>query len=209
MVKLRFVGDRAKKGKGGPAGPPGSPGKSAYQVAVDNGFVGTEAQWLASLVGPEGPASTVPGPQGNPGSAATVSIGTTITGSAGTNAAVTNSGTSSAAVLNFTIPRGEQGIQGPPGPSKRIVTLSGTTDASGNVTFTFSPAFAATPHITAMLMTTNTRQYARITAASATGCTINAYQQNQTLLSLLGLDILTAGTTAINGATIRIMATEM
>lgn len=41
-------------------GPPGSPGAtgaegdSAYQVAVEDGFVGTEAQWLASLVGPQG-----------------------------------------------------------------------------------------------------------------------------------------------------------
>lgn len=26
-------------------------GKSAYQVAVDNGFVGTQAQWLDSLIG--------------------------------------------------------------------------------------------------------------------------------------------------------------
>jgi hypothetical protein len=26
-------------------------GKSAYEVAVDNGFVGTEAQWLDSLIG--------------------------------------------------------------------------------------------------------------------------------------------------------------
>ena len=30
-------------------GPPGPAGLSAYQVAVANGFVGTEAQWLASL----------------------------------------------------------------------------------------------------------------------------------------------------------------
>lgn len=30
-------------------------GKSAYGIAVDNGFVGTEAQWLASLVGSQGP----------------------------------------------------------------------------------------------------------------------------------------------------------
>lgn len=29
-------------------------GKSAYQVAVDEGFVGTEAEWLASLVGEKG-----------------------------------------------------------------------------------------------------------------------------------------------------------
>ncbi len=29
----------------------GGAGKSAYQIALDNGFVGTEAQWLASLKG--------------------------------------------------------------------------------------------------------------------------------------------------------------
>ena len=33
-------------------------GMSAYQVAVTNGFVGTEAQWLASLVGPKGDPGT-------------------------------------------------------------------------------------------------------------------------------------------------------
>lgn len=37
-------------------GDPGPPGLSAYQVAVANGFVGTEAQWLASLQGPAGSA---------------------------------------------------------------------------------------------------------------------------------------------------------
>src|SRR5690242_316880 len=43
-------------------GAPGEPGKSAYQVAVDNGYVGSEAQWLLSLRGPAGADSTVPGP---------------------------------------------------------------------------------------------------------------------------------------------------
>lgn len=37
-------------------------GMSAYQVAVEGGFVGTEAEWLASLVGPEGDE----GPAGPP-----------------------------------------------------------------------------------------------------------------------------------------------
>lgn len=40
-------------------GAKGDPGDSAYQVAVANGFVGTQAEWLASLegaVGPQGPA---------------------------------------------------------------------------------------------------------------------------------------------------------
>jgi hypothetical protein len=32
----------------------GTPGKSAYQIAVLNGFVGTEAQWLESLQGDDG-----------------------------------------------------------------------------------------------------------------------------------------------------------
>lgn len=41
----------------------GSPGKSAYEVAVDNGFEGTEAEWLSSLEGPQGPK----GDQGEPG----------------------------------------------------------------------------------------------------------------------------------------------
>lgn len=38
-------------------------GKSAYQIAVDEGFVGTEEEWLASLQGEEGPQ----GPQGEKG----------------------------------------------------------------------------------------------------------------------------------------------
>jgi hypothetical protein len=55
------------------------------------------------------------GATGPPGAAATVAVGTTSTGAAGTNAAVSNSGTSSAAVLNFVIPRGQDGATGPQG----------------------------------------------------------------------------------------------
>jgi hypothetical protein len=44
-------------------GVPGPAGKSAYQVAIDNGFVGTEAAWLTSLVGPQGDTGDQ-GPQG-------------------------------------------------------------------------------------------------------------------------------------------------
>jgi len=47
----------------------GPPGDSAYQVAVDNGFVGTEVEWLASLVGAQGPQGIqgVPGIDGEDG----------------------------------------------------------------------------------------------------------------------------------------------
>jgi hypothetical protein len=38
----------------GPQGPQGLIGKSNYEIAVEDGFEGTESEWLASLVGPEG-----------------------------------------------------------------------------------------------------------------------------------------------------------
>ena len=38
----------------GQAGPQGEAGKSAYDIAVENGFKGTEAEWLASRTGPIG-----------------------------------------------------------------------------------------------------------------------------------------------------------
>ena len=46
---------------------------------------------------------------GSGGTAATISIGTVTTGAAGSDAQVTNSGTPTAAVLNFVIPRGDAG----------------------------------------------------------------------------------------------------
>src|SRR5699024_6466104 len=45
----------------------GQPGPSAYQVAVANGFVGTESEWLDSLQGEPGP----PGDDGQMTAAAT------------------------------------------------------------------------------------------------------------------------------------------
>lgn len=51
----------------------GADGKSAYELALDAGFEGSEQEWRESLRGPEGPrgprgnegpASTVPGPRG-------------------------------------------------------------------------------------------------------------------------------------------------
>lgn len=53
-------------------GAPGADGKSAYQSAVDAGYLGTEAEWVASLEGPQGPqglpgADGATGPKGDPG----------------------------------------------------------------------------------------------------------------------------------------------
>lgn len=54
-------GPQGEPGPAGKDGQPGNPGKSAYELAVDQGFSGTESQWLESLK--KGPA----GPQGQPG----------------------------------------------------------------------------------------------------------------------------------------------
>lgn len=43
---------------GSGSGTPGEDGKSAYQIAVENGFEGSEEDWLASLVGPPGADGT-------------------------------------------------------------------------------------------------------------------------------------------------------
>jgi uncharacterized protein YpmB len=46
----------------------GPSGKSAYELALDDGFVGTESAWLASLVGPQGiPGLSVKGDKGDQG----------------------------------------------------------------------------------------------------------------------------------------------
>ena len=63
-------GPKGEPGEPGKQGPKGDPGKSAYQVAVDNGFVGTEDEWLASLKqGPKGEPGE-PGRQGADGKSA-------------------------------------------------------------------------------------------------------------------------------------------
>ena len=52
------------------------------------------------------------GPQGDPGEAATISAGTAYSVPAGRAPAVMNTGTSSAAVFDFYIPKGEKGDTG-------------------------------------------------------------------------------------------------
>jgi hypothetical protein len=63
-IVISQSGPQGPAGSGdGKPGPPGKDGESAYQIAKDHGFVGTEDEWLASLVGKEGQ----PGPAGQRG----------------------------------------------------------------------------------------------------------------------------------------------
>jgi hypothetical protein len=77
-------------------------GEQGFTVGVLNG------------VGATGPAGAT-GETGAAGAAATIAVGTVITGAAGSSASVTNSGTSSAATFDFSIPKGDTGDTGPTG----------------------------------------------------------------------------------------------
>ena len=101
----------------------------------DKGDQGQQGeQGLQGIQGPQG----LPGPQGIPGAtgaagtAATIKIGTVTTGAAGTSAKVVNSGTTSAAVLDFTIPQGAKGPKGDKGTAATIEVGTVTTGAAGS-----------------------------------------------------------------------------
>ena len=50
--------EKLNNGELGGGGGSGAAGKSAYEIAVDNGFVGTETEWLESLKGKQGATFT-------------------------------------------------------------------------------------------------------------------------------------------------------
>jgi hypothetical protein len=123
-------GTNGTNGANGAPGPPGINFKGAWAAgrgyaANDAVTFGTPASTYLALVAnsslqPDAnptawsvlaQAGTV-GPTGPSGTAATISLGTVATGAPGSQAVVTIIGTSSAAVVNFTIP---QGVAGPPG----------------------------------------------------------------------------------------------
>ena len=76
------------------------------------------------------------GNTGTPGSAATIAVGSTTTGSPGSSASVTNSGSSSAAVFNFTIPQGATGSTGATGSSGVIAVTSPITNSGTSTSAT-------------------------------------------------------------------------
>lgn len=74
----------------------------------------TGAQGIQGVKGDKGDKGDTgaQGLQGIAGTAATIRIGSVYTGEPGTNASVSNSGTASNVVLNFTLPRGKDGVDG-------------------------------------------------------------------------------------------------
>lgn len=99
---------------------PGKDGKSAYEIAVENGYLGTQAQWLESLRGEQGPA----GPQGPKGEKGD----TGEQGPQGPQGATGAQGQKGE--KGDTGPQGPQGIQGEQGP-QGIQGIRGEQGATG------------------------------------------------------------------------------
>lgn len=100
----------------------GTPTSAVFDFVLPRGEKGdTGDQGIQGIQGTTGAT-------GATGQAATIAVGTITTGAEGTNAAITNSGTSSAAVFNFTIPRGNTGAAGATG-------AAGTVGADGKSAF--------------------------------------------------------------------------
>lgn len=77
------------------------------------------------------PFQQTSGEKGEKGDAATITVGITSTGEPGTEASVTNSGTTSDAIFNFVIPRGAdgaKGVDGIPGAAAGFGTPTATVD---------------------------------------------------------------------------------
>jgi hypothetical protein len=134
------VGPQGLKGDTGAAGAAGAAGATG-----DTGATGPAGpQGLKGDTGAAGAAGTsgtngTNGTNGIDGTSATVTVGTVTTAAAGSSASVINSGTTSAAVLNFTIPRGADGTGGTSFTGNSDSITEGTT----NLYFTNERASAA------------------------------------------------------------------
>lgn len=121
---LSLIGPAGSTGSVGPAGPSG-PANSLAIGTVGTGAAGSSASATITGTAPSQTLNlTIPrgntgatGATGPQGASGTMTVGSVTTGVAGSSAAVTNSGTSTAAVLDFTIPRGDTGAAGADGDS--------------------------------------------------------------------------------------------
>lgn len=107
-VWKQHIGPTGADGAPGADGPPGADGASAYEVAVANGFLGTEVEWLAFLQGANGVGAggTASQPGQNGGSQAK-NLAVTLNKSCGQittgNATMTSGAVVTFQLTNFTI----------------------------------------------------------------------------------------------------------
>jgi hypothetical protein len=143
----------------------------------------------AGATGSTGPA----GAAGPAGSAATIAPGTTSTGAPGTNANVTNAGTPSAAVFNFTIPAGQTGAVGAQGP-QGTPGATGATGSQGPAGATGSQGPSGAAGINAYTITS-----AQFTVPPVGGTVVVTFQNASWLVLGQYVEVKTAGGVSLSG----------
>lgn len=169
-----IAGNTGATGSQGPQGPQGAAGPQGIQGPQGiTGATGPQGpQGITGATGPQGPQGitgiTAPpglrdlrasphhrasgtgrrnrpnGPTGPTGAAATITIGTVTTCDPGTEATVTNSGTTEEAVFDFVIPRGKPGGGGAPEVLATVDTITQPTSANGALIFNETPLVSGT-----------------------------------------------------------------
>ena len=119
------TGETGPQGPKGDIGPVGEDGLSAYMIAMENGFSGTEEQWLASLKGNTGPQ----GPKGDTGE----------TGPQGPKGDTGETGPQG--------PKGDTGATGPQGPAgdSHVPTTSASDNGKVLRVVDGNPAWVSLP----------------------------------------------------------------
>lgn len=122
-------GPQGERGIQGPEGPKGDRGSEGPQgprgLQGPKGDAGPQG-----IQGPVGPQ----GPQGERGISATITVGSTTTLPSGSDATVTNVGSSSAARFNFGIPKGDKGDTGDTGAPGRDGAIQYTAGTGIEIT---------------------------------------------------------------------------
>lgn len=138
-----------------------------FTADTSNGS-GTFASWNINL-------------SGTPGAATAVTVGTTTTGAAGSSAAVTNSGTAYAPVLNFTVPTGPQGAPGS-SVNPRGNWLVGTTYAQfDGVTYNNQAWVSLIAGNVGVTPGTDATKWTAVGSASTGACLSSAYLSTGTV----------------------------
>lgn len=163
------TGDTGPQGETGPKGDTGDTGNGIASAVLNADYTltlnftnGTSYTTPTSIRGAQGEtgatgATGETGPQGPSGSAATIAVGNVTSGS---SASVVNSGTSSAAVFDFVLPKGDKGdtgdtgSTGPTGPQGATgngissITKTGTVGLVDTYTIAFTDGTSTTFTVT-------------------------------------------------------------
>jgi len=160
-------GPTGPTGATGPQGPKGDTGSQGPQgIQGEQGLQGeTGPQGATGSQGPKGDTGTT----GAQGPAGTITVGSVTTGSAGTNVSVTNSGSSTAAIINFTIPRGD------PGTDASVTAGTGIQVTTGQVALAAS-FYTTTAHIQLPVGTTLERPTSPTIGMMRFNTTLNRFE---------------------------------